>query len=256
MFKEFNEKMSGAAKNKAGLLKASKGRYILSSMFAGAFIGVGILLTFIIGGNLSLAKSPYTTIITGISFSIALSYVIFTGTELFTGNNGVMMNGVLNGTVSHGDLWGVWIFSYIGNIIGSLLISAIFIGTGLCDKEPVRLFFENASKAKAGAPFSQLLCRGILCNFLVCLAVFMCAKCKNEVAKLILVIMCIYPFVTSGFEHSVANMTVYGVSIMHSGIAVSLSDAMKNLVPVTIGNVIGGAIVVGAGFYALNGKEK
>ncbi|MFY0517268.1 formate/nitrite transporter family protein [Lysinibacillus sp. UGB7] len=109
--------------------------------------------------------------------------------------------------------------------------------------------------AKMTAGFVALLCRGILCNLLVCLAVWCNYKLKTEIAKLAMIFSCIFPFITSGFEHSVTNMTLFGLALMMPhGDHVSICGAVANLIPVTIGNIFGGAII--GLVYWLNTREK
>ena len=129
--------------------------------------------------------------------------------------------------------------------------------TKLGHKENIITFWQNAAISKAAVPFGELFWRGVLCNIMVCLAVIMCSNIKNETAKIIICIMCIYPFVTIGFEHCVANMTVYTVAFLESGITeVVLADFIRNMIPVTLGNILGGAVIIGGGFYAIQGKRK
>ena len=109
---------------------------------------------------------------------------------------------------------------------------------------------------KMNTPFVELLIRGILCNILVCLAAWCACKLKEETAKLIMIFWCLFAFITSGFEHSVANMTLLSLSLMvpHPE-TVSLAGLAANLVPVSIGNIIGGAVFVGAAYWFANTEK-
>lgn len=253
MYDETIGKLTVAAQKKIGVLNSSVVKYLISSAFAGAFIGFGILLIFTIGGV--AAESPLVKVVMGMAFAIALSLVIFTGTDLFTGNNLVMTVGSLNKGVSYGDLLKVWIFSYIGNFIGALILSFIFVESGLV-KGAVAEFFQNAALAKASAGFIPLVMRGILCNLLVCLAVLISFRTENDAAKLIMIFLCLFTFITAGFEHSVANMTVYGVSLMSPEVSgITFTHMVSNLIPATLGNIIGGACLLGGGIFALGSKK-
>lgn len=254
MFSEFTINLSRGALVKRTLLKQNLLQYLVSATFAGAFIGIGILLTFTVGGSLKQANSPFLGVVNGMSFAVALSMVVFTATELFTGNNLVMTSGFFNKTVSFSDMLAVWSVSYIGNLMGALFISLLFICSGLC-VDSTAAFFEGAAHSKAVAGFIPLLCRGILCNILVCLAILICSRVKSESGKILIILMCIYPFVTCGFEHCVANMTVYAVAYISGAVeGITLYDISSNLIPVTIGNIIGGSLVIGGGFYFLGKK--
>lgn len=250
------EKLTIAAKNKVNLLNSSRLKYIVSSAFAGLYVGIGILLIFTIGGLLTSANSPMTKIMMGVSFAIALSLVVMTGSELFTGNNMVMTAGTLNKGTSTKDLLRVWAYSFVGNLLGSLLVAGLFVGTGLVNKGAVMEFFATTSLAKASLPFMDLFFRGVLCNILVCVAVMCSFRTNDDTAKLIIIFMCLFAFITSGFEHSVANMTIFGVALFSSAIkGATLMGAIYNLFVVTLGNIAGGALVMGAGAYILGKKD-
>lgn len=256
MHNETLEKLTVAAKNKVNLLNSSRLKYIVSSAFAGLYVGIGILLIFTIGGLLTSANSPMTKIMMGVSFAIALSLVVMTGSELFTGNNMVMTAGTLNKGTSTKDLLRVWSYSFVGNLLGSLLVAGLFVGTGLVNKGAVMEFFATTSLAKASLPFMDLFFRGVLCNILVCVAVMCSFRTNDDTAKLIIIFMCLFAFITSGFEHSVANMTIFGVALFSSAIkGATLMGAIYNLFVVTLGNIAGGALVMGAGAYILGKKD-
>lgn len=256
MHNETLEKLTVAAKNKVNLLNSSRLKYIVSSAFAGLYVGIGILLIFTIGGLLTSDNSPMTKIMMGVSFAIALSLVVMTGSELFTGNNMVMTAGTLNKGTSAKDLLRVWAYSFVGNLIGSLLVAGLFVGTGLVNKGAVMEFFATTSLAKASLPFMDLFFRGVLCNILVCVAVMCSFRTNDDTAKLIIIFMCLFAFITSGFEHSVANMTIFGVALFSSAIkGATLMGAIYNLFVVTLGNIAGGALVMGAGAYILGKKD-
>ncbi|WP_148551695.1 formate/nitrite transporter family protein [Paraclostridium bifermentans] len=256
MHNETLEKLTVAAKNKVNLLNSSRLKYIVSSAFAGLYVGIGILLIFTIGGLLTSANSPMTKIMMGVSFAIALSLVVMTGSELFTGNNMVMTASTLNKGTSTKDLLRVWAYSFVGNLIGSLLVAGLFVGTGLVNKGAVMEFFATTSLAKASLPFMDLFFRGVLCNILVCVAVMCSFRTNDDTAKLIIIFMCLFAFITSGFEHSVANMTIFGVALFSSAIkGATLMGAIYNLFIVTLGNIVGGALVMGAGAYILGKKD-
>lgn len=256
MHNETLEKLTIAAKNKINLLNSSKLKYMVSSAFAGLYVGIGILLIFTIGGLLTSANSPMTKIMMGVSFAIALSLVVMTGSELFTGNNMVMTAGALNKGTSTKDMLKVWGYSYVGNLLGSLLVAGLFVGSGLVNKGAVMEFFATTSAAKASLPVMDLFFRGVLCNILVCVAVMCSFRTNDDTAKLIIIFMCLFAFITSGFEHSVANMTIFGVALFSSAIkGATIMGAIYNLCIVTLGNIVGGALVMGVGAYILGKKD-
>ncbi len=244
------EKVTTAAVGKVKLY-GSKGRYFVASMMAGAFVGLGILLIFSISGM--LADSSAKSIVMGMSFGIALSLVIMVGSELFTGNNFVMTIGSMNKAVKWKDTIETWVVCYIGNLVGALVVSAFFVMANAGMDNGAITALAGAATAKAAMPAGVLIFRGILCNILVCLAVFCSIKMENEVAKLIMIWWCLFAFITSSYEHSVANMTIYFTSIL-GGADVSIGQMIYNLGFVTIGNMIGG-ILLGASYYYLGSKK-
>ena len=246
------EQVSNAAESKVQLLKNSKGKYFLSSFMAGMFIGLGILLTFTVGGVSS--GLPTNKILMGVSFGIALSLVVVFGTELFTGNNMVGVTGMLNKVnkaITFKDMIFMWIAAYIGNVLGSVVLAIIYVFSNSASK-PVVDFIVKVSKAKVAALPQELFFKGILCNILVCLAVLAGIKLKEETAKLIMVFWCLFAFITAGFEHSVANMTLLMMGIMYKGI--TLNGYFYNLLFVTLGNIVGGGFI-GYACYYLGKKE-
>ena len=247
---------SDTAASKVKQLNTSKSRYLVLAMMAGFYVGLGIILIFTIGGLLGPTDFAGTNIIMGASFGIALSLVLMAGADLFTGNNMIMAIGTLSKKTTWLETIQIWIFSYAGNFAGSILVAALFFYSGLASGGMVD-YLTVAASAKMNAPFMELLIRGILCNILVCLAAWCACKLKDETAKLIMIFWCLFAFITSGFEHSVANMTLLSLSLMvpHPE-TVSLAGLAANLVPVTIGNIIGGAVFVGAAYWFANTEKE
>ena len=240
------------AVSKVKQLKASKSRYLVLTMMAGFYVGLGIILIFTIGGLLGPTNFAGTQIIMGVAFGIALSLVLMAGADLFTGNNMIMTIGTLTKKTTWYETIHIWIFSYVGNFAGAILVAVLFFYSGLATGGTADYLTKVAS-VKMNTPFMELLIRGVLCNILVCLAAWCACKLKEETAKLIMIFWCLFAFITAGFEHSVANMTLLSISLMvpHPE-TISLAGLAANLVPVTIGNVIGGAVFVGAAYWFAN----
>jgi formate/nitrite transporter len=136
-----------------------------------------------------------------------------------------------------------------GNLIGSLALAWLVAQSGVLGSEPQRGFVESAAATKMGLAFWPAVARGILCNWLVCLALWCSMRTANEGARLAVIFWCLFAFIGAGFEHSVANMTLLAIALFQPHAeAVSWLGYAQNLVPVTVGNVIGGAFFVG-GLY-------
>jgi len=242
-------KVASAARTKPVFLRRNPTGYFISSMLAGVYVGFGVLLAYTIGSLLD--GEPYARIIMGVSFGIALSLVIMAGSELFTGNNMVLAVGVFSMTVSFGEALLLWAVCYIGNWLGSILLAAIFYGSGLA-AGAVGEFINVSAAAKTDITFFPLFLRGIFCNILVCLAVWCSFRCKSESGKLIIIFWCLFAFVTSGFEHSIANMTLLSISIMNNGIGIG--GYFYNILIVTLGNMAGGIFFVALPYYLISKK--
>ncbi len=255
MYYEEIKEITNAAQVKSELLKRSPLKYLLSSVLAGMYVGFGILLIFSTGGFLSQVDSPVVKIVMGISFGIALSLVVMAGSELFTGNNMIMTIGNLEKKVTVGEAVNIYILSFIGNLIGSFLIAYLFVLSGLAQDSTAN-FMAKIAQNKTSLPWIELLSRGILCNILVCLAIWCSFKMKEEAGKLIMIFWCLFAFITTGFEHSVANMTLLSaVLIMSSAEVVSLTGFIYNISVVTLGNFIGGTLFVALPYWYISQKE-
>jgi len=241
--------VGAAAEKKNGLLGTSLPRYLVLSALAGAYVGLGIALIFAIGAPLWAVQSPFLKVVMGASFGVALTLVIFAGSELFTGNAMVLTVGALTRRSSWMQLASVWGWSYIGNLVGSLALAWLIAQSGALGGDPQRGFIENVAGTKMALPFGAALARGILANWLVCLAVWCAMRTTSDVAKIALIFWCLFAFIGAGFEHSIANMTLLGVALFQPhGDAITWAGYLQNLVPVTLGNIIGGAVLV-AGLY-------
>ncbi|MFK3587862.1 formate/nitrite transporter family protein [Lactobacillus sp. 23-2] len=243
MYREAFEAAAGASAKKVNLLKKNPFGYVLLSVLAGMYIGFGILLAFTVGSQ--LGDNPFSGLVKGMIFGVALSLVVIPGAELFTGNNFVMGAGLLEKKVSLGQALSLWIVCWLGNLLGGCLLAVMFVNTGL-DLPAVSAVFAKAAAAKMAAPAGQLVLRGILCNILVCLAVWSGFQSKSDSAKLIMIFWCLLAFFTTGFEHSVANMTTFAVALLKPAkvAAVSMDGMWHNLLWVTLGNMLGGLVFV------------
>jgi len=254
LFTETKNLLSEVAVKKVNFYKSGIIKYLIASMWAGAYVGFGIFLIMTIGGLGSESNFPFTKMLMGLSFGIALSLVIMAGSELFTGNNMILTVGALDKKVTWKDSANIWVWSFIGNAIGSTLLGLLLSLTN-ASATPTGAFILKTAATKMNGDFIPLFVNGILCNLLVCLAVLCSVKMKSESGKLIMVFWCLFAFITSGFEHSVANMTIFATALfMPHPETVSLMGVFQNMIPVTLGNFIGGALLLGASYFYM-GKE-
>jgi len=250
---EINE-VAVRAKEKVTMLKTDFVKYLISSILAGFYVGLGIAFVYTCGGM--LAGTPYVKIAMGALFAVSLSLIVMAGAELFTGNNMYMTIGVIKKTVSIADALKLWAVCYAGNLIGALLLAFMYHATGLADINPeIGALIVSTSSAKMIIPIFPLFMRGILCNIFVCAAVWCCVRMKSESGKLIVIFWCMFAFVTTGYEHSIANMSLLVLGLLNkSGESITMLGCFYNIGIATIGNIAGGALF--AAVYALVGREK
>lgn len=246
------EKLNNGALKKEGLFNSSKGKYIVSAMIAGFFIGIGMLIMSLSNMIFQDVSFPIVKFVNGIIFSLALSLVMVCGAELFTGNILFFSIGSIDKKVKVSSAIKVCVLSYIGNFLGAMVISGLFLGADTA-ASPVVESVVKLAMAKVSYSTGQLIFKGILCNILVCLGVYAWNKLDNEMAKLVMVIWIILPFVALGFEHSIANMTCFIIAKIVSP-EFTTGLMLHNLIPVTIGNIIGG-VLVGAPYYYVETKK-
>jgi len=238
------------AEKKTAALETSLRGYLILSALAGIYLGFGIVLIFTIGAPLAAAGHPLTRLFMGASFGIALTLVVFAGAELFTGNNMFMTVAGLQGRVSWARIGKLFFWCYVGNLLGSLLIAWLAANTGLLSGDPQAAFIAKVAAIKMGAPFAQIFVRGILANWLVCLALWTASRANGDGAKLALIFWCLFAFVTSGYEHSIANMSLLSLALfLPHPASVTWAGFVNNLVPSTLGNMVGGGIGVGALYW-------
>ena len=236
------------AREKASAAKAKPLGFLSGTLLAGAYIGIALVLALTCSAGLPAGARP---LVTGSVFGLGLVLVVFAGAELFTGHIMYMTFGLARRTVSVVDALRLLVYVWVGNLVGSIILAALFAygGGGAIFSAPA-IFLHDYVAHKETASITALLCRSILCNWLVCLALWGAARIANEAAKIWFMAWCLLAFVACGFEHSVANMTVFSLGLMDPVQAGTLSGAVYNLVVVSIGNIIGGSLLV-AGAYLL-----
>lgn len=233
----------------AGMTKASAGAlqlFVLANL-AGAFIAFGaIVFTVAITGS-ELGFGP-TKLLGGLAFCLGLVLVIVGGAELFTGNNLIVMAWA-DGKVSTRALMRNWVIVFAGNAVGAIGTAFVVHFSGVLSG-PVGATAEAIAAAKIAIPAGEAFFRGILCNALVCLAVWLCFAARSVTDKVLAIVFPISAFVAAGFEHCVANLYLIPVGMLTGGFWDG-PGVIANIVPVTLGNVIGGSVFVGLVYYVV-----
>ena len=226
--------------------------YLLSSALAGAYVGVAVVLLLSVGGPLAAAGSPFAKLVMGAVFGVALTLVVFAGAELFTGNVMVMLQGLVARRVRGAELAWVWAASLVGNIAGSVAFAALVHGGGTLSTGPGATLMKSIIDGKHAATGPQLFWRAVLCNMLVCLALWMAARAAGDGAKLVVLWWALLAFIASGFEHSIANVTTFALGAF-GGVA-DWGMLGRNLLWTIPGNVVGGGLVVGLAYSWIGGR--
>lgn len=246
MFIEEIDKVTNIAENKIQYMLKSPLGYLLLSALAGIYLGFGIVLIFSVGGPIAAAGGgAYLKLIMGACFGVALSLVIFAGSELFTGNNMVFAVGRLRKKVGVRSIVILFTLCFIGNFLGSAFLGWMTVNAGSLTPDAQALILKvSAMKMNLGA--MEAFLRGILCNWLVCLAVWVSLRTQSDTAKLIMIFWCLFAFIASGFEHSIANQSLLSMAMfLPHGPEISLAGFMHNQLFVTAGNMVGGGVMVG-----------
>ncbi|HXQ49915.1 MAG TPA: nitrite transporter NirC [Stellaceae bacterium] len=249
MFLETVDQFAASAVAKSAFLKRSPLGFWISAMMAGAYVGLGIILIFSIGSD---ADPAYRGLIMGASFGIALTLVILAGSELFTGHTMVMSLGVLRGKVTLGELGACWTMSWLGNLAGCAVLALLFVaGGGGAMLHSKSNFIMAVATAKMTAPAVSLFARAVLCNWLVCLAIWMAGRTQSDAAKCIAIFWCLFGFIGSGYEHSIANMTLLLIALFSSHPdTVTWGGFAYNMIWVTLGNAVAGSVFMATAYWA------
>jgi len=226
-------------------------------VLAGGFIGLGALfyLLVVADGELSFAVQR---ILGGVVFSLGLILVVVAGAELFTGNN-LMIMAWVSRKVSAAMVIRNFAIVYFANFAGAMGLALIVFWSGhlAMNNHAVGDAAAKVALAKVSMPFVEAFLKGVLCNILVCLAVWLAMAGRSVIDRIIAIIFPITAFVAAGFEHCIANMYFVPLAIFSSTPGVTWSGFITdNLIPVTLGNFVGGAVLVGLVYWIIYRRDK
>lgn len=232
------------------------------AVLAGAFIAWGGVFFTTVSTTGGALPFGVTKLLGGLVFSLGLILVIVAGAELFTGNNLIVMAWA-SGRISWKQVLRNWLIVYVGNFAGALGIAVLvyFAGFANGSSGAVGDTMLKIAEAKCSISWTQAIAAGIGCNVLVCLAVWLCMSCRTVADKILAIIFPITAFVATGMEHCVANMYFVPAAMLvklerDSNEAIDLTSfVLNNLLPVTIGNLIGGAVLVGLVYWFVYLRE-
>jgi len=243
------------------VLDQNIGRTLVLSLLAGFYIAFGAQLSTVVTQDAArFVGLGIARFMGGSLFSIGLMLVVVCGAELFTGNS------LLAGTALHGEiLWRSlaknWTIVFVGNFVGAMFFAWLMFETRLWEQGSVAENAVRTATVKCQLSFPVAFVRGIFCNWLVCLALFMVTAARDITGKLLACYVPIMTFVSSGFEHSIANMYYIPTGLFIAGKNASTDPALNwynffvvNLLPVTLGNIVGGVIFVAGAYWYAYGK--
>ncbi len=241
----------------AGVAKAALpvlSTFVLA-LLAGAFIAFGAMLFTLVMTGSGLGLGP-GRLLGGVAFSLGLILVVVAGAELFTGNNLIVMAWA-DRKISTGALLKNWVVVFLGNVAGSLAMAVLMILSGSLDigGGTVAKTAIAIAEAKVALPPLQAFVRGLLCNTLVCLAVWLCFAAHSVSGKILSIVFPIAAFVALGFEHSIANAYLIPVGFL-AGANVDMAGFLSNMIPVTVGNIVGGSVFVALVYWLIYLRKK
>ena len=250
--KQIVEIVSDVAKVKAS---TSVSKTLVLAFLAGAYIAIGGLLAVMIGGGIPgiAAENPgIQRFLMGAAFPIGLMLCTLAGADLFTGNTAYFIPPVMSRKLSLWSLTRNWTLVYIGNFIGSLFVAYFMVAlTGVFAKSPWIDSIYHIAEVKTSAPFMVVLLKGVGANWLVALAMWMAYASKDTVGKMLGIWFPVMAFVAIGFEHSIANMFFIPAAIFNGAPVTWTEFIFNNLIPATIGNILGGSFLVGFLYWFL-----
>ncbi|OCG20366.1 MULTISPECIES: nitrite transporter NirC [unclassified Gilliamella] len=246
MYTETINKCAANAARIVRLVKTNPFGFWVNSAMAGAYVGLGIILIFTLGNLVDPAMRP---LVMGATFGIALTLVVIAGSELFTGHTMFLTLGVKCKKITHAQMWLVLPQTWLGNLLGSIFVAALYCYAATPLLSTDTSLVHAAALAKTSATASALFFRGVLCNWLVCLAIWMANRVEGS-AKFIAIWWCLLAFIACGYEHSVANMTLFSLSWFgHHSDTYTLTGIGHNLLWVSLGNIVSGALFMGLGYW-------
>ncbi|WP_341677814.1 formate/nitrite transporter family protein [Niveibacterium sp. SC-1] len=248
------EKAAHSGEAKAAMLSNDPTRYLVRSVLAGMYLSIVVLVYWSLAQGLH--DNSFGKVIASAFFGVGLSVIVFTQAELFTSNCMYLAVSSAERITSWRDTMRVWTICYLGNLLGALLVTGLLWGAGVLGELPVdhALFTGAAHKVHQSA--QAIFFKGILANWVVCLAIWVGLNLKEEMAKLTSTILVVFIFLYLGFEHSIANMGTFAMSLAAGG-QISLGEALYNLIFSTLGNIVGGAVLVGFAYRFLSpGPQK
>jgi formate/nitrite transporter len=235
---------------------------LLLGLLAGAFVGLGALFYMIVASDATLGFAA-SRVLGGVAFSLGLLLVVVAGAELFTGNNLLAMAWA-DGRISTAELLRNWAVVCLANLVGAIGLAVLVYlsGHSQMNQGLVAQAYVKIAAAKCAMPLHEAFVKGVLCNLLVCAAVWMAMAGRSVVDKAVAIVFPIAAFVAAGFEHSIANMYLIPLggllqasgTVVPGAVEITVAGFVANLAPVILGNLVGGSVLVGLVYHLVYGR--
>ncbi|WP_243290949.1 formate/nitrite transporter family protein [Bacillus sp. FJAT-47783] len=247
------ESLCKKAEDSVYLITVRPLEYFFRAVLAGAFIGFALIFTLKSINTMFLQNSPFTSLIGGLIFGVALVLIVYGGAELFTGNTMYFTSSTLRRFTSLSETVKVLILCYVGNAVGAFLFALFIIPTGIIQELGMNQWLFSIVESKMHHTSSEIFVRAIFCNWMVCLAIFIPKQMKQDIAKIFSMMLLVCAFFVSGFEHCIANFSLFSFALLvpHPE-TITVGGAFHNITFATFGNIVGGAIFMGFLYTWLN----
>lgn len=243
------EKAAHTGQAKIALLVDSPPRYVTRSVLAGIYLSIVVFVYWSLIND--LGATSYGKLIGSLFFGVGLAIIVLTNTELFTSNNLYLAISWFEGKTKLRPTAALWTVCYLGNLLGAVIIAGLLYGTGIIDDLPANHALYAGALHKAHEAAAVVFWRGVLANWLVCLAVRLALRCHEEIAKIVILVLVVFMFLYLGGEHSIANMETFAVALIGKS-SLSLADALHNELFATLGNIVGGVLFIALPFAYIN----
>lgn len=246
---EVIDSVIGIGRRKVTVSSGPISRLAVLSILAGVYIAFGGTLSLIIGygfPEITATNPAMQKLLSGAMFPIGLILVVVLGAELFTGNNALLIPAFMQRHYTAGAVIRNWTLVYVGNFVGAIMFTYFMVYCcGLTSSDPYHTAIQSVAQAKVSMPWLTVFIKGIGANWCVCLAIWLALSGHGLLAKMAGCWLPVMAFVALGYEHSIANMFFIPLGMMEGAGVSALQFVTANLIPATLGNIIGGALFVG-----------
>ena len=244
------EMLSDLGIKKYEMCRDDIGRFFARSVVAGLYLGLATILSTTLGTLLFKDNLIASKIAVAGSFGIGLVIIVILGSELFTGNCFTTMIPVYGKKLKFRQIIPMWIVCYFGNFVGIALVCYLFFISG-SNHELLSEYVVSCANTKLSFDIIELLVKAVLCNFIVCVGAYVGMKMQDDTAKTIIMMIVVMAFVLPGFEHSIANMGSFTLTIGALGSGANFGLIAIHMIVVTFGNMIGGGVLLGLPLYLM-----